>query len=67
MAKITHKVDASTGKIIRETKLGNKITTEEISQDQLDNYEASSGVFGCIGGIVGLGVFIWILRNIFGG
>lgn len=65
MAKVKHYVDKNSGEIIREVKNGNKVTYETITQKQLDNYEAGSGLFGCIGSIIGFLIFMWILTNIF--
>jgi hypothetical protein len=66
MARVRHVIDKDTGDIVREVKVGNKITYETISQDKLDNYETGSNLFGCVGAIVGFMIFLWILRNIFG-
>jgi hypothetical protein len=66
MVKVKHYVDKNSGEITREVKNGNKVTYETITQKQLDNYEAGSGLFGCIGSIIGFFIFMWILTNIFG-
>ncbi|MED3440230.1 hypothetical protein P4393_12265 [Bacillus subtilis] len=67
MSKIKHYVDKDSGKIVRETKVGNKVEYEEVSQGQLDNYEIGQGIFGCIGAIAAAIFVLWLFAVLFSG
>lgn len=61
MAKITHHIDED-GNIIRETRQYGRVTRERVTQSQVDMHELGSGLFGCVGAIVGLFVMFWFLK-----